>query len=179
MRIVFLTSNKGKYEEASKIIPGLLHEDVDLEEIQDVDSTKIIIHKLEEARKHVMGNLVIEDGSFYLDCLKGLPGPLVKWFLKTIGNEGLVDLTKKYGNDKAYAKVIVGLSSAQDDSVQFFEGTINGKIVEPRGEYGFGWDPIFQPEGFAKTFAEMTPEEKNEVSMRKIAFEKLKEYLHL
>jgi len=50
-------------------------------------------------------------------------------------------------------------------------------IVEPKGENGFGWDKIFQPEGFEKTFAEMSMEEKNEISMRKKAFQKLKRYL--
>jgi len=54
---------------------------------------------------------------------------------------------------------------------------VKGTIVEPRGETNFGWDPIFQPEGYTKTFAEMSADEKNSLSMRKLAAEKLKESL--
>lgn len=59
----------------------------------------------------------------------------------------------------------------------YFEGIIKGKIVKPRGESNFGWDPIFVPEGFGKTFAEMGVEEKNKISHRKIVLEKLKKYI--
>jgi non-canonical purine NTP pyrophosphatase (RdgB/HAM1 family) len=96
--------------------------------------------------------------------------------MKTVGNDGLVKIADSFGNNKAAAKCIIGLSK-DDGIVEFFEGSIEGKIVPPRGENGFGWDPIFQPDGWEKTFAEMTQEEKNQISMRKIAFQKLKEYL--
>jgi XTP/dITP diphosphohydrolase len=59
-----------------------------------------------------------------------------------------------------------------------FEGTINGEIIrEPRGEMGFGYDPVFVPEGFRQTFAEMTMGEKNKLSHRAIAFRKLVDHL--
>ena len=60
---------------------------------------------------------------------------------------------------------------------KYFEGIVKGKIVEPRGESDFGWDPIFVPEGFGKTFAEMGVEEKNKISHRKIALEKLRKFV--
>ena len=63
--------------------------DIDLTEIQSVDPKEIIEHKLNEAKKHMKGNLVVEDTSLYFEALNGLPGPLIKWFLKTVGNEGL------------------------------------------------------------------------------------------
>jgi XTP/dITP diphosphohydrolase len=63
------------------------------------------------------------------------------------------------------------------DQIVFFEGEIKGKIVSPRGTGGFGWDQIFQPEGYDKTFGEMSLEEKNKISMRKQALTKLKAYL--
>lgn len=94
--------------------------------------------------------------------------------MKTIGNDGLVKMANVFGND-AEARTWIGY--IENGKVEFFEGVIRGKIVEARGENGFGWDAIFQPEGYEKTFAEMTMEEKNESSMRKMAFQKLKNYL--
>jgi non-canonical purine NTP pyrophosphatase (RdgB/HAM1 family) len=58
----------------------------------------------------------------------------------------------------------------------FFEGLLAGQIVPPRGTDGFGWDPIFQPDGWNKTFAEMSQQEKNQCSMRKRAVTQLQDY---
>jgi XTP/dITP diphosphohydrolase len=87
----------------------------------------------------------------------------------------LYKLAETFGNNTE-AKTIIGYSDSSGN-IDYFEGTIKGIIVSPRGT-GFGWDPIFQPEGYSKTFGELTAEEKNSVSMRKIAVEKLKEYLN-
>jgi non-canonical purine NTP pyrophosphatase (RdgB/HAM1 family) len=118
--------------------------------------------------------LIVEDTSLYIEDLKSLPGPLIKWFLKTLGEEGIFNLLKD--NYKAEAKTIIGYAKNKDD-IYFFEGSIKGSIVSPRGSNGFGWDKIFQPDGYDKTFAEMTKEEKSEISMRSIATLKLKEFL--
>ena len=148
---------------------------MDLEEVQDIDARKIIEAKLREALRHQPGAFIVEDTSLYLDALNGLPGPLIKWFMKTIGNEGLYKIANSFGNYEAEAKTIIGYTDGQ--KTEFFEGVVKGTIVEPRGETNFGWDPIFQPEGHTKTFAEMSAEEKNSLSMRKLAAEKLKAYL--
>jgi len=95
-----------------------------------------------------------------------------------MGNDGLANLAEKSGNQNASAKTIIGYAKNRDN-IFFFEGTISGKIVKPQSELGFGWDPIFLPKGHEKTFAEMPKEEKNEISMRRIAVEKLKEYLEI
>lgn len=121
------------------------------------------------------GEFIVEDTSLYFDCLGGLPGPLIKWFLATVGNEGLWNIAEKMENRKAEARTIIG--HADKERVLYFEGVVKGNIVSPRGTLGFGWDVIFQPEGHEKTFAEMAKEEKNAISMRRIAFEKLKEFL--
>jgi non-canonical purine NTP pyrophosphatase (RdgB/HAM1 family) len=176
MKLTFITGNKGKFEEASKIIPELEQKDIDLAEIQSLDPKQIIQAKLNEAKKEIQGNLVVEDGGLYIESLNGLPGPLIKWFMKALGNEGLYKVLENSENKKAEAKVIVGVSF-ENEITEFFEGSVSGLIVAPRGDNGFGWDKIFQPEGYNKTFAEMTIEEKNETSMRKIAFQKLKDYL--
>lgn len=177
MSLYFITGNKNKFEEVKAILGDVEQLDIDLPEIQDIDARNIVRAKLLEALNHKDGEFIVEDTSLYLDCLKGLPGPLIKWFMKTIGNDGLANLAEKLGDKKAEAKTIIGYAKNKDE-IEFFEGVIPGKIVAQTGVSGFGWDPIFQPDGHDKTFAEMTAEEKNGVSMRKIAVEKLKEFLN-
>jgi inosine triphosphate pyrophosphatase len=176
-KITFITGNSGKFAEARSILGDQVEQlDIDLVEIQHIDPQVVISSKLKEAQTQTNGHLMVEDISLSLDCLGGLPGPLIKWFMKTIGNPGLVNLAEKLGNPSATARVIVGYSRDGAEPL-FFEGSIQGTIVTPRGDNGFGWDPIFQPVGYDKTFAEMSAEEKNNISMRKIALQKLKDYL--
>jgi inosine triphosphate pyrophosphatase len=174
--IYFLTGSKKKFNEAKEILPDLEQLDIDLPEIQHIDPKAVIEAKLLEALKHQSGLLIVEDTSLYLDCLNGLPGPLIKWFMKTIGNDGIFKIAESFGDFKAAAKTVIGF--AQDkDNLTYFEGMVEGEIVVPRGETDFGWDPIFLPAGHKKTFAEMGFAEKNSLSMRKQAFEKLKEFI--
>lgn len=177
MALYFLTGNANKFQEAQSILGELAQLDIDLPEIQGIDAREVIKAKLLEALNHQQGEFIVEDTSLYLDSLNGLPGPLIKWFLKTIGNEGLFNLVEKLGNDKAQAKTFIGYAKSPEE-IYYFEGEIKGKIVQPIGDLGFGWDPIFMPEGFDKTFAQMSGEEKNSLSMRKIALGKLKDFLN-
>lgn len=176
MSLYFVTGNQGKFKEAKQVIYNLEQKDIDLPEIQAIDPKEIIKVKLGYALKRNEGPLIVEDNSLYLDCLKGLPGPLIKWFLKTVGNDGLFEIAGRAENYKAKAAVMIGYAKNEDD-INFFQGIVKGRIVAPIGDNGFGWDSIFQPEGYDKTYAEMTLEEKNGISMRRIAFEKLKNYL--
>jgi non-canonical purine NTP pyrophosphatase (RdgB/HAM1 family) len=176
MNVYFITGDKSKFEEARAIIPSLEQLDIDLVEIQEIDNRKIIETKLVEALKRHEGGFIVEDTSLSLDCLNGLPGPLIKWFLKTIGNDGLWKIAERAGNPKAEAKTVIGYAK-NADNIRYFEGKIKGEITAPRGTANFGWDPIFQAEGYSKTFAEMSREEKNEISMRRLAFDQLKKYL--
>ena len=84
MSLYFITGNKNKFEEVKSILPEIEQLDVDLPEIQDIDAQNIIRFKLLEALRHHAGEFIVEDTSLYFDCLKGLPGPLIKWFLETI-----------------------------------------------------------------------------------------------
>lgn len=172
----FITGNKNKFDEVKSILNDVEQLDIDLPEIQDINPKNIIQAKLSEAGKHVEGEFIVEDVSLSFDCLNGLPGPLIKWFMKTLGNEGLYDIVSKFGNTNAVAKAVIGYMDKKGD-VKFFEGGLNGKIVKPRGENGFGWDPIFEVSEFGKTFAEMTSEEKNKYSMRRLAINELKKSL--
>jgi non-canonical purine NTP pyrophosphatase (RdgB/HAM1 family) len=175
MPLYFITGNEGKYKEVKKIIPDIEQLDVELPEAQELNAKVILEKKLQTAMEKREGAFIVEDTSFTLVGMKGLPGPLIKWFMKSIGNEGLYKLSGIFGC-QAEAKVIIGYTKNKKD-VLFFEGKIKGKIVAPKGEKGFGWDPIFLPNGHTKTFGEMEMEEKNRCSMRKIAAEKLKNYL--
>lgn len=174
--IYFITGNKNKFEEVKTILSEVEQLDIDLPEIQEVDAREIVRNKLKEAFHHATGEFMVEDTSLYLDCLGGLPGPLIKWFLKTLGNDGLAEIAEKLGNNKAEAKTIIGYARNREE-IYFFEGVIQGRIVKPRGETNFGWDPIFLPDGYEKTFAEMSREEKNAISMRRNALNKLNEFL--
>ena len=176
MKITFITGNKNKFDEAKKIIPDLEQSAVDLTEIQSIDPKEIIVHKLNEAKKLMKGNLVVEDTSLYFEGLNGLPGPFIKWFLKTVGNEGLAKMVEPFNNNRAEAKVIIGFQT-ENGYTEFFEGSIKGQVVKPRGDKGYGWDPIFMADGMNKTFAELTIEEKAKVSMRGTAFKKLADFI--
>lgn len=176
MKLYFITGNKNKFEEVKSILPEVEQFDIDLPEIQGIDAKEIIKAKLLEALKYKEADFIVEDTSIYFDCLNGLPGPLAKWFIKAIGNEGLFSIVEKMGNYKAEAKTIIGYVGGKKE-IHFFEGMIRGKVISPRGDSGFGWDSIFQPEGFSKSFAEMSQQEKNSISMRRVALNKLKKFL--
>jgi non-canonical purine NTP pyrophosphatase (RdgB/HAM1 family) len=174
--LYFITGNKNKFEEVRAILPDVEQLDINLPEVQEIDAHAIIKAKLLAALPHAKGEFIVEDTSLYLDALNGLPGPLIKWFLKTIGNDGLFNLVEKLGNKKAIAKTIIGYAKNENE-IHFFEGAVSGKIVQPQSVSGFGWDPIFLPDAHQKTFAEMSKDEKNQISMRRMAVNKLSDFL--
>lgn len=185
-KIYFITGNKNKFAEIKAIIPEVEQLEIDLDEIQETDAYAIIKHKMKEALKHHKGPFIIEDTSLYIKSLGGLPGPLIKWFMQKLGSEGLwrisdsnklsSEVVEELESNNAEAKTIIGYAGSEND-IHFFEGSIKGEIVKPTGETNFGWDPIFKPKGFDRTFQQMSMDEKNKISMRKIAAEKLKEFL--
>lgn len=176
MSIVFITGNVNKFEEARAIVPELVMEDLDLPEIQDLKPEAVIRAKLREAARQRPAPFVVEDTSLSLECLGGLPGTFIKWFLQAMGTQGLYDTASRFKEFRATAVTMIGYMDA-DGEVRFFEGAVAGRIIAPRGRTAFGWDPVFRPSGHRKTFAEMTAEEKNAISMRRKAFEGLKAHL--
>lgn len=175
-KIIFITGNAGKLKEAQSILPEIVGKSIDLPEIQEIDAQKIISAKLEEARIRHKDIYIVEDTSLYFNCLNGLPGPLIKWFLESLGDQKLAEIALKLGNPKAEARTLIGYIDEKGRK-SYFEGKIKGKIVLPRGKEGFGWDKIFLPDGYNITFGEMTREEKNKISMRKIALKKLTRFI--
>ena len=110
--LYFITGNKGKLMEVQSILGNVEALDIDLPEIQELDAHKIIRAKLEEAQKHQEGEFIVEDTSLYFEALKGLPGPLIKWFMKTIGNDGLYKIAESFNAYNAEAKTIIGYSDS-------------------------------------------------------------------
>lgn len=174
----FITGNKNKFQEFQDIlwVDEVQQLDIDLPEIQEIDPHKIITSKVQEALKHHTWPILIEDTSLYFDCLWwSLPWPLIKRFLHEMKNEWLYQLAKKYNNFKAKATVLIWYAKNIDE-IEFFEGTIEWIIVEPIHTGDFGRGPIFQPNNYDKSYWAMSQEEKNEISMRRIALNKLKIY---
>ena len=173
--ITFITSNDNKAREVEAIL-GMKVEKVDIElpEIQALDVEDVVIDKAKGAYEAVKRVLVVEDTGLYISSLNGFPGALAKWVLKTLGRETLCELLS--GKDRsAMAKTCVCLHDGK--KFHLFIGSIKGTIAQfPRGNSGFGWDSIFIPEGYDKTFAELGSVEKNKISMRQIAFRKLHDY---
>ena len=99
--------------------------------------------------------VLVEDSGLIIEAWNGLPGALTKWFLRSVGNEGLLRMLSAEENRSARAVCAVVVADV-DGSVRAFVGEVRGSIAsEPRGSGGFGWDPIFVPEGYAKTYAEL------------------------
>lgn len=176
-QITFITSNPAKAEQLGRHLNfPLLHKKIDLDEIQSLDLEEIIQHKVKEAYKHVESPVLVEDTSLTFHALGKLPGPLAKWFLQELDNDGLCRLLDTYSDRSATAEVLFCLYDGAESMT--FHGSIRGSIAKsPRGDRGFGWDPIFIPEGWEKTWGEMTIDEQKETSMRRIALKKLEEYL--
>jgi len=175
--ILFVSSNEGKAREVAAILGAAVAPlDLDLPEIQALDVAEVARHKAEAAYAHAGRPVLVEDTGLYLAALGGLPGALVRWFLKTIGPAGICRLVPPDGDRAATARTAVAYCDAA--GVQVFVGETPGVVVaEPAGAGGFGWDPVFRPDGAARTFAEMGAEEKNAHSMRRQALERLRDRL--
>lgn len=176
MVIYLITSNKNKAKEFEKIL-GFKFEriNLDLDEIQAVEVEKVVEHKTKQAFKIIKKPVITEDTGLCFEDWNSLPGALVKWFEKTVGYQNLCKLLQK--NRNAIARTVIGYFDGKN--YKNFVGEISGAIAsKPIGENGFGWDSIFIPGKYNQTFAQMSDREKNEISMRKIALEKLKEFLN-
>ncbi|HOI59934.1 MAG TPA: RdgB/HAM1 family non-canonical purine NTP pyrophosphatase [Candidatus Pacearchaeota archaeon] len=170
--MILITGNENKVKEFEEILGfKISHRSLDLEEIQGVDVEEISKYKAKKAYEVVKEPVVVEDIGLFFNELNGLPGALIKWFEKRLSYEQICNLIKE--DRKAIAKIVVSYFDGKE--LKQFIGEVQGEIaLSPRGENGFGWDKIFIPQGYDKTFAEMNTNEKHNISMRKIALEKLR-----
>ncbi|HIP62618.1 MAG TPA: XTP/dITP diphosphatase [Archaeoglobus profundus] len=177
MKILFVTSNEGKYKEARSIGKkyGIEVEWLNEEylEPQGKDLEYIAKKSAELLVEKVKRPFFIEDSGLFIEALNGFPGPYSSYVFKTIGNEGILKLMEGIKNRKAYFLSVVAFFDGRE--IKIFKGRVEGVIAtEMRGDKGFGFDPIFEYNG--RTFAEMG-EEKNEVSHRSKALKALFEYI--
>ncbi len=174
---IFVTSNKNKLLEVSKRIGRTLDfRTLDIDEIQEVDVEKVAKDKAHRAYEALKVPLIVEDTGLYVNALNGFPGALCKWLEARVGNEGLCRLLDSYDDRSVVAETCICFYNGKD--LRVFKGRAAGRIADrPSGGGGFGWDPIFVPEGYDRTFAELGAEVKQRLSHRARAAAKLKDYL--
>lgn len=180
--LYFVTGNSSKFKEASTIFENsnckLVQCNIDLPEYQGTPE-EVVYQKAMTARSLIDPScypFIIEDTSLAFNCLNGMPGVYIRDFYRSLKCEGLYKLTLPFNDYTAQAKCIISLMMEENSDPILFTGVIDGKIVYPRGN-SFCWDPIFEPNGFDKTFAELPKEHKNLISHRARAFTQLVEYL--
>ena len=175
--LIFATSNKNKLKEVQSILGvSVTGTSLEINEIQSLDPIKVAVEKAKSYFKELKKPLFVEDTSLSFKALNGLPGTYISDFERSLNYLSLAGLAN--GNRKATAQVTVVFID-KEGKEHIFIGRVNGTIsAKPRGKNGFGWDVIFIPEGERRTFAEMTAEEKNKYSMRRIAFESFAKWLH-
>jgi non-canonical purine NTP pyrophosphatase (RdgB/HAM1 family) len=163
---VLVTGNRGKLAEARRIAgPGLAAVAMDLPEIQSLDLLEVLRHKGDEAWRRLERPLVVEEAGFDLAALGGFPGPLVKWMLDAAGAQTLARVGLALGDPRAVAHC--ALYYRDPDRTLIAQGAAAGTLVlPPRGAAGFGWDPVFAPQGHDRTFGELPDAEKDRLSHR-------------
>ncbi|KAI5481039.1 hypothetical protein MNV49_006225 [Pseudohyphozyma bogoriensis] len=181
--LVFVTGNANKLKEVAAILsassPGafdLSSRDLDLPEIQGT-TQEVASAKVEAAAAVIGGPCITEDTALAFTAMGGLPGPYIKYFLKALGHEGINKMLSGFETQGATAICTFAYSAGPGSKPILFEGHTEGKIVPARGPGHFGWDPVFEVEGTGKTYAEMDGPEKNALSHRYRALDKLRTFL--
>ncbi|MFW5793732.1 MAG: non-canonical purine NTP diphosphatase [Bacteroidota bacterium] len=189
MRFLFATKNRNKLKEIQEILKN----DIQLISLEDVDFTDDIPEPFDTLEKNASAksrtifkrfgiNCFADDTGLEVDALGGKPGVYSARYAgeNKSDKDNVAKLLKELegvSNRKAQFRTVISL--IENGKEIFFEGVARGEIIESeRGEKGFGYDPVFLPEAYNKTFAEMNMEEKNKISHRSIAVKKLCNYLN-
>jgi len=175
--LIFVTGNTDKAKEIENQlgIPVESHA-LDLHEIQSLDLREVLEAKAREAYRHLNRPVIVDDASLTFSELGGLPGPLIKWFVKSMGNDGLCRLADMTNVREAVA--LVGIGYCNGETFEAFISEKCGRISEkPRGTNGYGWDAVFIQEGYEVTRAELNDDEYREASIRQPALDALKVFL--
>jgi XTP/dITP diphosphohydrolase len=188
MTLVFASNNKHKIKE----INSLLGDSFTLLSLHDINITEDIPEEEPQIEGNALAkarfvfntcglNVFADDTGLEITALNGLPGVNSARFAgenkdSSANIEKVLSLLGNTENRQARFRTVIALIIEKKEYL--FEGIVNGTIIrEKKGTEGFGYDPIFVPEGKIRTFAEMELAEKNTVSHRARAFEKLKEFL--
>ena len=189
MRIVFATNNKNKLAEIREMLDGSGIEVLSLGDIgchDDIPETADTLegNALQKARyihdKYKM-SCFADDTGLEVDALGGAPGV---YSARYAGGEGhdseanmaklLAGLNGKSDRRARFRTVVALITDEEEGREELFEGVVTGEIIkEKRGAGGFGYDPVFRPDGYDKTFAELGHEVKNKISHRALAVAKL------
>lgn len=179
-QINLITGNDGKAAEFAAML-GIEVTAVkrELPEIQSLDVREVAARKAADALQLLGEPVLVDDTGLAVEEWNGLPGALIAWFIDSVGPLGILNMAQGLTSRRATVTTALGYA-APGRPVQVFQGTLNGSLAtSPRGTSGFGYDPIFIPEGETRTYAEMTPEEKNATSHRRLAVEQMKRSLGL
>ena len=185
-KIVFATNNAHKLEEVAAIL-GESYEVLSLREIgcdADIPETADTfagnaMQKTQYVKQHFGYDCFADDSGLEVDALNGAPGVYSARYSGG-GSEANMDklLNNLTGKSERGAQFRTVIALLMGEKTQLFEGIVRGAIIEERrGEGGFGYDPIFVPEGYEHTFAELGSEVKNRISHRAKAVEQLAHYL--
>lgn len=182
--IFFVTNNVNKFNEARRVLAeqriavGMLR--MKSLEIQSDSLKEIAESSVQDAYRKIRLPIIIEDAGLFVEDLSGFPGPYAAYVYKTIGNSGLLRLMEKVDDRTAEFQSVIAYLSKYLESPICFDGRIRGEITRTekiaRRNSGFGFDPIFKPEGSKYTFAEMNTDEKNRFSHRATALRKFAEW---
>ncbi|OFX17613.1 MAG: non-canonical purine NTP pyrophosphatase [Bacteroidetes bacterium GWA2_31_9] len=188
MKLLFATQNSHKLFEIKHLIPSTF-ELINLKELNFNEEIPEDYETLEEnasqKSRFIYNKLKIncfaDDTGLEIDALGGKPGVFSARYAGESRNSSdnmkkVLSEMQNITNRSCRFRTIISLII--DGNEHLFEGIVNGKIIStPTGKEGFGYDPIFIPEGYSNTFAEMLISEKNKISHRALAFNKLKEFL--
>jgi XTP/dITP diphosphohydrolase len=185
-KLIIATKNKGKVKEIKELLSGYAYEvlsmdeagiDIDiLEDGQSFEENSLIKARALHALSG--GMVVADDSGIEIDFLKGAPGIYSARFLGPVGDteryEGVLALMDGITDEYRGARFVCAASLVTDKKEMTFFGTLEGRIAsQPRGDNGFGYDPILYIPEYQKTVAELDSETKNLISHRGKAFELL------
>ena len=161
--LFFASSNEHKFQEAERILANLGMQinlfKTTLEEIQSNNLNDIAEKKAIYAYDLIQKPVIIEDDGLFINALDGFPGPYSSYVYDTIGNKGIMNLLENSKvRDAKFVSIIAYCDS--DCDVKLFESSIPGKISSIIEKGGWGYDPIFIPDGESKTYANVSDKDK-------------------
>ena len=179
MKLKVITSNPGKVAEFQRAFADMgiemEHLRLPYDEIQTSELEEVVEKGMAEIRAKGVRDFIIDDSGMFVNALKGFPGVYSAYGQKTIGNAGILKLMEGVEDRSAVFKCCIGCDIGGRTII--VTGTCDGVILDaPRGDGGFGYDPIFSPDG-KRSFAEIGIEEKNRMSHRGNAIELLRREL--
>ena len=170
MRLSLITSNQGKLREfkseLSRLNIDVASTDESCEEIQADTIEEVVQYCLKDLKGRGIGDVIIDDSGLFIDSLGGFPGVYSSYVFRTLGCRGVLKLMEGTKDRNAHFSCCIGCVLGSGEEIAVTEN-VSGRIgIEERGGQGFGFDPIFIPDGETRTFAEMPIEEKNPISHR-------------